>query len=75
MEITRDIIYRLKEWKSSTRRKPLVLQGARQVGKSWVLKKFGKECFESTVYINFDTMPAMTVGQSISPDSTLIIFD
>lgn len=94
MEITRDIIYRLKEWKSSTRRKPLVLQGARQVGKSWVLKKFGKECFESTVYINFDAMPAiksdfartkepqkllkmleMTVGQPISPDSTLIIFD
>ena len=59
MEIKRDIIDHLKEWKTSTRRKPLVLQGARQVGKSWALKKFGKECFESTVYINFDTMPTI----------------
>lgn len=59
MEIKRDIIEKLKAWKENPRRKPLVLQGARQVGKSWVLKKFGKECFEDIVYINFDTMPAL----------------
>lgn len=59
MEIKRDIIDKLKAWKESPRRKPLVLQGARQVGKSWVLKKFGKECFEDIVYINFDTMPSV----------------
>ena len=58
-EIQREIIERLKGWKENPRRKPLVLQGARQVGKSWVLKKFGKECFEDVVYINFDTMPAV----------------
>lgn len=59
MEIARDILSDLKEWKNSPRRKPLVLQGARQVGKSWVLKKFGELCFADTVYINFDTMPLL----------------
>jgi len=58
-EIQREIIERLKAWKENPRRKPLVLQGARQVGKSWALKKFGKECFGDVVYINFDTMPAV----------------
>ncbi len=59
MEIKRDIIEQLKAWKNNPRRKPLVLQGARQVGKSWALRKFGKECFEDVVYINFDTMPGL----------------
>lgn len=59
MEIKRDIIDKLKAWKSHPRRKPLVLQGARQVGKSWVLKKFGQECYEDVVYVNFDTMPTV----------------
>lgn len=59
MEIQRDIIDKLKAWKVNPRRKPLVLQGARQVGKSWVLKKFGEECYEDVVYINFDTMPSV----------------
>lgn len=59
MEIQRDIIDKLKVWKISPRRKPLVLQGARQVGKSWVLKKFGQECYEDVVYVNFDTMPSV----------------
>ena len=58
-EIQREIIERLKVWKENPRRKPLVLQGARQVGKSWALKKFGKEFFGDIVYINFDTMPAV----------------
>lgn len=59
MEIKREIIDKLKAWKDNPRRKPLVLQGARQVGKSWVLKKFGQECYEDVVYINFDTMPGV----------------
>ncbi len=58
MEIKRDILTQLTEWKNSPRRKPLVLQGARQVGKSWILKKFGNECYKEVIYINFDTMPA-----------------
>lgn len=59
MEIKREIIDKLKAWKDNPRRKPLVLQGARQVGKSWVLKKFGQECYEDVVYVNFDTMPGV----------------
>ena len=59
MEIKREIIDKLKAWKDNPRRKPLVLQGARQVGKSWVLKKFGQECYEDMVYVNFDTMPGI----------------
>ena len=48
-EIQRDILDKLKAWKENPRRKPLVLQGARQVGKSWALKKFGRESFEDMV--------------------------
>ena len=59
MEILRDLFDDLLRWKTSPRRKPLVLQGARQVGKSWLLKEFGRKCFADTVYLNFDTMPAV----------------
>ncbi len=57
-EIKREIMDTLKQWKDNPRRKPLVMQGARQVGKSWALRKFGQQCFHDVVYINFDTMPA-----------------
>jgi uncharacterized protein len=42
-------------WKSKEKRKPLVIQGARQVGKTWLMKSFGAENFETVVYINFET--------------------
>ncbi|MDR2595999.1 MAG: ATP-binding protein [Treponema sp.] len=45
----------LLKWKSLANRKPLVLYGARQVGKTWLLKEFGKREFEFTIYINFNT--------------------
>jgi len=52
----RRIIYKeLLEWKASLRRKPLILYGARQVGKTWLLKEFGKNEYKETLYINFDT--------------------
>jgi predicted AAA+ superfamily ATPase len=54
MAIKRDIIKNLEAWKNSPHRKPLVLQGARQVGKSFILKKFGADFFENCVYLNFD---------------------
>ena len=44
----------LKVWKDQPNRKPLILQGARQVGKTWLMKQFAKECFEHAVYINFE---------------------
>ena len=47
MEIQREIINTLKTWQNSRRRKPLVLQGASQVGESWALKRFGKERFDN----------------------------
>lgn len=49
----RDIIARLAEWKSKENRKPLILKGARQVGKTWVLKEFGRKCFRKTAYVTF----------------------
>lgn len=54
MKIERSILNDLKIWKDSPYRKPLVLQGARQVGKSFVLKQFGGQYFENCCYINFD---------------------
>ena len=44
----------LKQWKDSPERKPLILEGARQVGKTWLLQEFGRKCFKSVCYINFE---------------------
>lgn len=44
----------LEAWKSSKRRKPLILNGARQVGKTWLLKEFGDKHYKNTAYLNFD---------------------
>lgn len=47
-------INQLIDWKNSDERKPLVLKGARQVGKTWLMKEFGKQCYDETFYFNFD---------------------
>lgn len=44
----------LKVWKTSEDRKPMVLKGTRQVGKTWLMKEFGRSCYQHTVYFNFD---------------------
>lgn len=44
----------LKKWKNSPNRKPLIIRGARQVGKTWIMKKFGDEFYDKCAYINFD---------------------
>lgn len=49
----RMVVEQLRAWKTAYRRKPLLLQGARQVGKTWVLQNFAQECFENSIYINF----------------------
>lgn len=59
MDIKRDIIVQLTEWKDSAGRKPLLLLGARQVGKSWILKEFGQKHFEHCVYLSFDNNPEL----------------
>lgn len=53
----RKVYEKLLDWKHSDRRKPLILKGARQVGKSWILKEFGKNEYEYLAYISFDNMP------------------
>jgi uncharacterized protein len=50
----RFLMERLVEWKGSRRRKPLVLGGARQVGKTWLLKEFGRRHFEKLAYVSLD---------------------
>ena len=50
----RKLLENLKEWKDKQGRKPLIIQGARQVGKTYLLKQFGETYYENTVYINFD---------------------
>ncbi len=50
----RKILTDLCKWKNSKRRKPLILRGARQVGKTWVLQEFGKRYFPNSLYINFE---------------------
>ena len=50
----RFILEDLVKWKNSKYRKPLILKGVRQVGKTWILKEFGKLYYENTAYFNFD---------------------
>lgn len=52
-------IEKLYKWKNSKRRKPLIIEGARQVGKTWLMKEFGKQAYADTVYINFDSNSRM----------------
>lgn len=55
----RKIYNKLLEWKQSNHRKPLLLLGARQVGKTWLMKEFGRNEYENVVYINCDDEPVM----------------
>lgn len=48
MKIERDIIKQFKEWKKAEQHKPILLKGARQIGKTWAMEQFGNECFEYT---------------------------
>ena len=50
----RNAIQILINWKAGDDRKPMVLKGARQVGKTWLMKEFGRSCYDSAVYFNFD---------------------
>jgi len=49
----------LLSWKSSAKRKPLLLQGARQVGKTWLINEFGKNEYKDYVYLNFEQSPSL----------------
>ncbi|MBR2709663.1 ATP-binding protein [Candidatus Saccharibacteria bacterium] len=55
----REKMAKLIEWKNKESRKPLILDGPRQVGKTWLLKKFGAEHYQSVAYINMENNPTM----------------
>ena len=56
----RTAMEKLYRWKENKRRKPLIIEGARQVGKTWLMKEFGNKAYADTVYINFDSNSIMT---------------
>lgn len=60
----------LKVWKEGSHRKPLILQGARQVGKTYSILEFGRTHYENVAYFNFETNPKLnkTFEENISPD-------
>lgn len=66
----RKIMSFLEAWKTGEHRKPLILQGARQVGKTYSILEFGRTCYENVAYFNFETNPKLneTFGENISPD-------
>lgn len=73
MVIEREIIGRLKEWKDSVNRKPILLQGARQIGKTWVMEKFGQECFDYCARFDFDRQRELHTVFKVSKEPARII--
>lgn len=66
----RKIMKFLENWKESEHRKPLILQGARQVGKTYSILEFGRNHYDNVAYFNFETNPKLneTFDENISPD-------
>jgi len=56
----RYILEALKNWKNSSNRKPMILWGARQTGKTWVMQEFGRAEFDNVIYLNFDTQKSLS---------------
>jgi len=69
----RDIYGKLLEWKSSSRRKPLLLKGARQVGKTYILKHFGEQEYSNVAYLNFEEEPILDdfFEHNLSPEKII----
>lgn len=73
MRISRDIISTFKEWKDAPMRKPILLQGARQIGKTWAMETFGKESFEYCAKFDFDRQEELkTVFQNTKMPERII---
>jgi len=69
----RNIIKKLLEWKAKENRQPLILTGARQVGKTWAMKEFGSRHFKKTAYISLDSNPNMRIlfEKTVKPSELL----
>ena len=67
----------LKSWKESPNRKPLVIRGARQVGKTWLMKEFGEKEYRNSVYLNFDENPgyARLFEDSLQPQKIVSLIE
>lgn len=65
----REILKELLKWKNSTRRKPLIVHGARQVGKTYIIKEFGKQNYKNMVYVNFEKNKQISIqiDENIDP--------
>ena len=73
MEIRRDIIEQFKAWKNTPERKPILLKGARQIGKTWAMETFGREAFDYYVKFDFDRQPELKSVFQISKNPERII--
>ena len=71
MAFKRDLLEKLVLWQKSTNRKPLVIEGARQVGKTWLMKEFGRTCFEQFTYINFAELNLQDVFAEKNPHAII----
>lgn len=69
----RFLMDQLLAWKESSRRKPLILNGARQVGKTWILREFGKRYFKNVAYINLDHNPRMSTQFKVGFDTKRLL--
>lgn len=69
----RKVTQQLVEWKNSSARKPLILNGARQVGKTFILREFGRENYKNTVYVNLESngTVASMFNDDISPSKLI----
>lgn len=70
----RTAIEQLYRWKESKHRKPLIIEGARQVGKTWLMKEFGRKAYPDTIYINFDSNSRMAelFSADLNPDRLIL---
>ena len=73
MQFERDLLNDLLKWKEDIRRKPLIIHGARQVGKTWLLKQFGRTSFEDVAYFNFDEQPDLVSLFTVDKDPARIV--
>lgn len=69
----REIIDQLRNWKMQEKRKPLILMGARQVGKTFALKKFGEQEYTNSIYLNFEDNPRLCKLFDTSLDPKVIL--
>ena len=73
MRIEREIINQFRAWKEAPVRKPILLKGARQIGKTWAMETFGKECFKHCVKFDFDRQQELKSVFQTSKDPQRLI--